>query len=236
MGFYEDFAECYESIFPADIVTTAFLTRYLPAAPARLLDLACGTGGYSREMAKLGLAVSGVDLSEPMIKLARQKTAGIDGLSFQVADMASPPAGERFDGWFCIGNSLVHLPYGGAIPTALCNWKEALVPGGRWVIQILNYDRILKNSVMQLPIIEAGDGTTLLRHYEHISDRTIIFYTELTYQGRKYHSKTPLYPVTRKVLRELLLDAGLRIHGEFGEFDESPWTEASFAYIVCGTS
>ena len=40
-----------------------------------LLDLACGTGGFSNEFAKRGIDVIGVDISEEMLAAARQNSA-----------------------------------------------------------------------------------------------------------------------------------------------------------------
>ena len=47
----------------------------------RILDLGCGEGGYARELARRGAAVVGVDGSERLIAVARQRTAatGLDG-------------------------------------------------------------------------------------------------------------------------------------------------------------
>ena len=43
--------------------------------PTLLLDLACGTGEFSNLMSEKGIEVIGVDMSEDMLSVARQKTA-----------------------------------------------------------------------------------------------------------------------------------------------------------------
>ncbi len=45
-------------------------------APARILDIACGTGEQARMLAGDGFAVTGVDLSPAMLAQARRKGAG----------------------------------------------------------------------------------------------------------------------------------------------------------------
>lgn len=50
-----------------------------------IIDLGCGTGDITYEIARMGASVSGIDLSETMIKQARIK---YPGLSFQVRDAA----------------------------------------------------------------------------------------------------------------------------------------------------
>src|SRR5215831_5800388 len=56
-------------------------------AGARVLDLGCGEGGYSRALAQNGARVIGVDGSDRMIDVARERAsaAGI-GASFAVAN------------------------------------------------------------------------------------------------------------------------------------------------------
>src|SRR5215813_5244265 len=76
---------------------------------AALLDAGCGTGRYSRELARRGYAVRGIDLSPELLNIAnasRDQPPGV--LSFTVADIvASRP--ERYDAILCRGvlNDLV---------------------------------------------------------------------------------------------------------------------------------
>jgi ubiquinone/menaquinone biosynthesis C-methylase UbiE len=64
----------------------------------RILDVGCGTGRHSLELAKRGYSVTGVDLSEHMLNQAREK-AGAAGVpvDFQVADARNLPFEDEFD-------------------------------------------------------------------------------------------------------------------------------------------
>src|SRR4028118_1866812 len=56
--------------------------------PRRVLDCACGTGNLTFEFARQGLYVAGVDLSAPMIDIARQKAQDeCLPIRFEVADL-----------------------------------------------------------------------------------------------------------------------------------------------------
>lgn len=64
-----------------------------------VLDLACGSGFYSRQIRSGGAArVVGVDLSSAMIDLARREEAATpSGIEYRVGDAAALELGEEFD-------------------------------------------------------------------------------------------------------------------------------------------
>jgi SAM-dependent methyltransferase len=70
----------------------ARLRSWLPAPPAEVADLGCGTGTLSVLLAGAGYPVRGVDLSAQMIQAARAKAtaAGVD-VAFRQGDAADPP-------------------------------------------------------------------------------------------------------------------------------------------------
>lgn len=68
------------------------------------LDIGCGSGRYARALLEVGVRrVVGVDVSAPMVELARQHTAGLDGAELIVADFASFETAERFDAVLAMG-------------------------------------------------------------------------------------------------------------------------------------
>src|SRR5688572_16609776 len=70
----------------------------------RILDLACGQGRVSRELARRGALVAGADISEAMLAMARAAEAEDPlGIKYAEADVSAPGAlvDRRFDGVVC---------------------------------------------------------------------------------------------------------------------------------------
>ena len=112
----------------------ALLGGLLPAAPARVADLGCGTGTLSVLLAQAGHRVDGVDLSPQMVEAAMRKAAGagVEGaVSFRVGDAARPPfEAGGYDVALC-RHVLWALPDPDA---AVARWVRLLAPGGRLVL------------------------------------------------------------------------------------------------------
>ena len=110
---------------------TALIGGLLPARPAAILDVGCGTGSLSVVMAGLGHAITAIDLSPKMIAQARAKAAAGRTIAFQVMDAAAPSlAPGQFDVIFC-RHLLWALPQPAAV---LWRWAALLRPSGRLVL------------------------------------------------------------------------------------------------------
>jgi SAM-dependent methyltransferase len=124
------------SVQQVDAHTAAFCDWVLDLVDtprgARLLDVACGSGGFLRRAADRGLDVVGVDVSSVAVELARERVPEAD---LHVGDAEQLPfADSSFDVVTCLG-SLEHFPSpeGGAAEIA-----RILAPDGRAIIFVPN--------------------------------------------------------------------------------------------------
>ncbi|MDE2261912.1 MAG: class I SAM-dependent methyltransferase [Gammaproteobacteria bacterium] len=113
------------------------LEPWLQAAPgARVLDVGCGIGRWSRLLAARGARVTGVDLSPTMIAEAERRAAA-SGLAarcrFLVQDSAALAVDGSFDLIVCV-TVLQHIPDLGALRCALHRMALHLAPQGRLVV------------------------------------------------------------------------------------------------------
>ncbi len=99
----------------------------------RVLDLACGDGFYSRELAARGARVTGVDVSPAMIRLARAAEAKArQGVEYVCADAASLPELGLFD--LVTAAYLLHYAADLSNLQAMCvGIARCLREGGRFV-------------------------------------------------------------------------------------------------------
>ncbi len=84
MKSYGEFAHIYDKLMHAD-VNYEHWADYIENIfdmyninPSLVCDLACGTGNITIPMAKRGYDMTGVDISEDMLNIAREKSTGLD--------------------------------------------------------------------------------------------------------------------------------------------------------------
>ena len=235
MPLYNDLSSIYDIIFPENQAVTEFLSSGL-TAQTRILDIACGTGNYSIALAEKGHDVTGIDLDAAMIGAAQRKTAGrtVSFASGNMLDIDRMFHGRRFGLIYCIGNSLVHLPDKDSVSEFARKVSALLEPQGTCLIQIVNYDRIVKHHVESLPSIDKkDDGVTFVRNYEFIEQsEQIRFNTEILSGGEKITNSVQLLALQSADLVSILRSAGFGEIRLFGGYDGSVYSVESMATIV----
>jgi len=99
-----------------------------PQAGERILDIGCGTGHLTAQIADSGAGVVGVDRSPDMIAAARE---AYPHLLFEVADARDLPYRTEFDAVF--SNATLHWIQEPEM--VIRNVRNALRPGGRFVAE-----------------------------------------------------------------------------------------------------
>jgi glycine/sarcosine N-methyltransferase len=226
--FYSSISKYYAEIFPYNPVQLQFVTGYAGnLAGQQILDIGCATGELAFQLAKSGAEVTGIDLNEDLLQQAKAGKAH-PKLTFQKGNMLelkSDFQAESFDTVLCFGNTLVHLTSQKLILDMLRGVYTVLKPGGNFLLQILNYDYILSESVTKLPLIET-ENIKFIRHY-HFAENSpmIIFQTELHLkkENEVIFNETPLFALKSNELRNLLELAGFESVELFANFKKEPY-------------
>ncbi|MFO1319315.1 MAG: methyltransferase domain-containing protein [Burkholderiales bacterium] len=108
-----------------------------PAAGETILDVGCGTGELTQEIADTGATVIGIDASPTMIEAARARHPALE---FQVADAAALPFDARFDAVF--SNAALHWVR--EARSAARSMAKALKPGGRFVAEFGGHGNVAR--------------------------------------------------------------------------------------------
>ncbi len=139
------FFEYHETIYRRDVFAGSDIpAAFFPfTAGARILDVGCGPGFWTRELARRGYDVAAVDLTETAVRIA-QRSLALFGLRADVrqGDAENLPfADSSFDGVVSHG-VIHHTP-----DTARCVAEMARVlrPGGLAVVSVYYRNAILRS-------------------------------------------------------------------------------------------
>jgi len=171
--------------------------RLLAAIPlrSRVLEIGCGTGTFTRELAvKRGARITAIDLAPRMIDVARVRTNANLGIEYCVADfMELSPRG--FDVVVSI-NTLHHLP----LAAAAERMAEAVVPGGL----VLIVDLFDARGVGELPY----NGLSWLFRKPRAQDPALVAAWS---EHAQHEEQLPLRAI-RAALRDALPGVSIRRH------------------------
>ena len=193
------------------------VSRLLGLQPGmRVLDLACGHGRIANRLAERGVAVVGLDASELFLDLAKADASRRKvKVEYILGDMRNIGRSAEFDAIINVFTSFGYFDEEGN-RKVFESVYQALKPGGRFLIEHVNRDRIIRE--FQPVILEERDGQYMIDRntYEPSTGCT---HTERLIirngRARKVHFAIRLF--TFPELRDWLKQAGLE---EARVFDE----------------
>ncbi len=103
-GWYSEHLEQNLDTYQRQVILPNLLRLLDLKKTDKVLDLACGSGFFSRELAQAGAQVTGVDISAELIKLARENSKDFNNLEYFVAnaDKLANLENNYFDKIICV--------------------------------------------------------------------------------------------------------------------------------------
>jgi len=127
----------------------------------KVLDLACGQGRHSVELHRLGYQVVGIDLAEESIEEARAHET--EGLEFFVHDMRELYWSDHFDAVLNLFTSFGYFHNSEDDQRTIYSVRDALMPGGVFVLDFLNVNKVISHMVHEEVIEREGLRFTISR-------------------------------------------------------------------------
>ena len=200
-----------------------FLSNFIDDKTKSVADVGCGTGVDSISLAHLGLDVNSFDPSAEMINTAKENSlrsnTKIDFYNY-AASAITKTFYNKFELVVSLGNTLANIP-SGKIEKSVATLFKLLKNDGRVLIQILNYEKILKEKE-RIVNITKKDDEYFIRFYDFgtkdLMFNILKFNADQT--SRKELISTKLYPYTAKDLKKVFKEAGFKKIELFGGLDK----------------
>ena len=210
-------------------------TLNLPQAAegVRILDLCCGHGRHTVELAAAGYSMVGQDLSGTFLDLAKDAAAARNlQIQFVHADMREIPFEGEFDAVINIFTAFGYFD-DTENQKVLDAVARALKPGGKFLIDLLNTLRIIRDFRPQ-SWDELSDGTVALteRDYNLLTGNIEELRTYIAPDGSKREIQLIWRSYFYTELTKMLNRAELTPIQAFGGFDGSEFTWDANRMIV----
>jgi SAM-dependent methyltransferase len=136
---YNQSAKYYDALYralgkdyarEADSITQLLVENGV-AEGSTLLDVACGTGKHL-EALRDRFACEGLDVSRPMLEIARERNPGVP---VHLADMIGFNLGKQYDAIVCLFGSIAYAPNVGRLEQVLQSFARHLRRGGALLLE-----------------------------------------------------------------------------------------------------
>lgn len=244
MGQYSILAKYYDALMDgvnyskwADFYEKCFETCGVDAKT--VVDIGCGTGSITTELAARGHAMTGVDISSEMLALA-QKKADDRHLSVRYAeqDMAYLDTGAENDAVICSFDGINYLTDTGDVRSCFCSVAMALKSGGVFVFDVSSkykFEHILSDNAFVYEV----DGMFLswqcfYSEKRGVCDYYLTFFEEDGGAWHRYDETQRQKAYSERTLEKILKEAGFSVVGKYSDVDFSPVKDDSDRiFFVC---
>ncbi|WP_433921841.1 class I SAM-dependent methyltransferase [Paenibacillus taichungensis] len=198
---------------------------------SKVLDLCCGMGRHSLALADAGFQVTGIDLSDVLLREARNMDTE-HRVEWYHADMRELPLKGGFDAVVNLFTSFGYFREDGEQLRVLRVIHRMLKPGGSYIIDFMNTAYVTRHLVQHSTRESEGQNIEEFRKIQDGFVQKEIHITD-TASGQKpriYQERVKLY--TREQLRDLLHEAGLMVDQVHGGYDEEKYDEQTSPRMI----
>ena len=228
MSAYDKIARLYDPWSRSVVEDVPFYLDEARRSGGPVLELAVGTGRIAVPIAASGIPVVGVDLSEGMLKVARERAAEAGAaIDLRYGDMRDPPVEGTFPLVLVPFRSMLHMETDADRRAVLRAIKRHLAPAGRLIFDVF---------APAADDIEDTHGRWIEREpgiWERADwnedTRTLV----LRVRDATAESEMSLAWLSMQEWRQLLAEEGFEVEALYGWFDRSPWAGNEDSIWIC---
>ena len=232
--FYESIAKVYDYIFPKNRKQLEFIESIEKIKnKEKILDIGCATGNLTELLGERTENVIGIDLDRELIKEAKLKNPRLIFENMNMLEIDKSFEENNFARIVSFGNTLVHLDNIGEIKVFFEKVYKLLKKEGYFIVQIINYDRVIDKNMKSLPTID-NEKIEFIRDYNyHFNTGKVDFITKLTIKEEKIEIKNniKLLAIRKNEIEKILLDLKFKNIEFYGSFIGEKLSENSEALI-----
>ena len=242
-NWYEDFfhgvtLDLWRQAIPAKQTRAEaeFLFKTLKLDPgAHVLDVPCGNGRLSFELARRGLKITGLDISKEFIQEARsiqskllepsanaKATDFASRVDFILGDKRALEGLAVYDGAYCFGNSFGFLQYED-MGKFLEGVARALKPGGRFIVETAMAAESFLPAFEEQTCHQVGDITLITKERYNAAESCIDSEYILEKDGKSESRLAKHWIYTTAEIQRMLRRAGFEILDLFGSLKFGPY-------------
>ena len=204
----------------------------------KILDLACGFGRHSLELARRGFAVTGVDITPDYIQYAKEQ-AKSEGLNarFLCTDIREVGFKSEFDLVLNMADGAVgYLENDAENRKIFAVVSKALKPGGWHFMDIMNGSYAEKYFPCKL--WDAGEKSLTLSNFEWDDKTRILIYGQLDFEYGKALKKpemtegNPIRLYTLTEIAEIMSSVGMKVINSYADFTGKPFSDKDIQLMV----
>ncbi len=208
--------------------TVDFLAQLAEGGPA--LELAIGTGRVAVPLRERGIAVSGIELSAPMVAQLRRK-ADETAIPVVVGDMATTRVPGEFALVYLVWNSIANLRTQSEQVACFRNAAAHLAPGGRFVIELwVPPLRRFPPGQVAVPF-DVSDGHVGFDTYDLVTQQGTSHHYWRNADGSVRYGASNfryIWPAECDLMAQL---AGLELEHRHADWDRSEFTSESESHV-----
>ena len=198
-----------------------------------ILDMCCGVGRHSLELARRGYKVTGVDRTESYLDAARRKAKAenleVELLLSDIREFSRP---ESFDVTINMFTSFGYFEDPDDDRKSATNLYESLKPGGVLIMEMMGKE-IIARIFQERDWHETEDGTLVLEERKVTRDWGWMENRWIMIRGNERREQHFCHrPYSAAELTGLLLDCGFSAAQAYGGIDGSPYDHQAKRLVV----